>query len=97
VVYIKDSYTQIWKKYVAIMSESYIYIYLGAKDEDYTAYYYIKGAHLEKIHDPNDKEKPYHFKIKNNLNEVTFGFEKPESVDDWLAKVRPEVRSKEEN
>ena len=45
-VYIKDAVTQMWKKYVAIMSDNYIYIYLNTKDENYYAYYYIKNATL---------------------------------------------------
>jgi hypothetical protein len=33
IVHVKDSLTQIWKKYVAVMSENYIYIYLDKKDK----------------------------------------------------------------
>lgn len=96
IVFIKDSVTQAWKKYVAIMSENYIYLYLTTKDENYYAYYYIKNATLDKIHEPTDKEKPYHFKIKNNLNQVTFGFEKPELIDDWITKIK-NVSKKDES
>ena len=67
-VYIKDAVTQMWKKYVAIMSDNYIYIYLNTKDENYYAYYYIKNATLQRSYEPKDKEKPHHFKIKNKLN-----------------------------
>lgn len=86
--------TQVWKKYVAIMCDNYIYLYLTPKDENYYAYYYIKKATLEKVHEPLDKEKPYYFKIKNRLNQVTFGFDKPEQIDDWVTKI--EKVSKEE-
>lgn len=46
IVHIKDSITKIWKKYIAIMSENYIYLYVNKSDKDYAAYYYIKGATL---------------------------------------------------
>jgi len=32
VVHIKDSLTGIWKKYIAVMSENYIYLYNDKKD-----------------------------------------------------------------
>jgi hypothetical protein len=75
-VHIKDYYTRIWKKYVAIMSNNFIYIYLDKKDLNYAAYYFIKGAKMENYREPKDKEKPFHFKIKNKFNEVVFGFDK---------------------
>ena len=87
-VFIRDSMTQVWKKYVAIMSENYIYLYIGTKDEDYYAYYYIKNAELETTHDSTDKVKPYHFRIRNSLNEVTLGFDKPDSIQDWVNKIK---------
>ena len=34
-----------------------------------------------------DKQRPYHVKIKNKLNQVVFGFDKKESVGDWKAKI----------
>ena len=96
-VYVKDNMTQIWKKYVAIMSENYIYLYLGTKDKNYYAYYYIKNADLQKIHDASDKQKPYHFKIKNKLNQVTFGFDKPELIEDWMVKIKKVAKKEEQN
>lgn len=47
VVHIKDSLTGIWKKYIAVMSENYIYLYNDKKDQTYRAYYYIKNAVVE--------------------------------------------------
>jgi len=45
-VYIYDNVTHVYKKYVAIMAGNYIYLYNNPKDEKYSAYYYIKNAHL---------------------------------------------------
>ena len=72
---------------MAIMSENYIYLFLNKSDKDYYAYYYIKGAKLEKYTDPLDKDKPYHFRIKNSVNEVVFGFNKEEEIEDWKIKI----------
>lgn len=69
------------------MTDHYIYLYLNKNDQDYYAYYYIKGATLEKFNEPLDKEKPYYFKIKNKVNEVIFGFDKQEQIDDWINKI----------
>lgn len=69
------------------MSENYIYLFLNKNDKDYYAYYYIKGAHLEKYTDPLDKDKAFHFKIKNKVNQVVFGFDKEEQIDDWIVKI----------
>lgn len=88
IVHIKDTITQLWKKYVAVMSNNYIYIYLDKKDKMYTSYYYIKGASLESYKVPLDKEKPFHFKIKNKLNEVIFGFDKEDLIEDWKIKIK---------
>lgn len=46
IVYIKDSITRLWKKYVAVMSQNYIYLFVNKQDKDYSAYYYIKNAEL---------------------------------------------------
>jgi len=46
VVYIKDSLTRVWKKYIAVMSENYIYLFINKQDKNYAAYYYIKLADL---------------------------------------------------
>jgi hypothetical protein len=89
VVYIKDSLTRLlWKKYIAVMSENYIYLFINKQDKNYAAYYYIRQADLEKYREPLDKEKPFHFKIKNKINEVVFGFDKEELIDDWMVKIK---------
>lgn len=54
-VHIKDSITKMWKKYVAIMHQNYIYLYINKNDQEYSAYYYIKGASLHKQKEPLDK------------------------------------------
>ena len=94
-VSVKDSLTLAWKKYVAIMSENYIYLYLGKNDKDYYAFYYVKGATLDKFREPADQEKPFHFRIKNKVNEVVFGFDKEEQIDDWIAKIRATSKEQE--
>lgn len=94
-VSIKDSLTLAWKKYVAIMSENYIYLYLNKNDKDYYAFYYVKGATLDKYREPSDQEKPYHFRIKNKVNEVVFGFDKEEQIDDWITKIKATSKEQE--
>jgi hypothetical protein len=48
---------------------------------------------MEKYRDPKDKEKPFHFKIKNKLNEVIFGFDKEDLIEDWIKKITIMQRS----
>ncbi len=52
-VYIEDSLmTKSWKKYIAVLSDNYIYFYKDKKDIDYVAYYYVRNSEikvLEKI------------------------------------------------
>jgi hypothetical protein len=86
-VYIKGRLTQVWEKYVAIMSENYIYLYLNKNDKDYYAYYYIKGANLQRFSDPLDTQKQFLFRISNKVNEVVFGFDKEDQIDDWVVKI----------
>lgn len=94
-VAVKDALTLAWKKYVAIMSENYIYLYLNKNDKDYHAFYYVKGASLDKYREPSDQEKPYHFRIKNKVNEVVFGFDREEQIDDWIAKIKATSKEQE--
>lgn len=70
------------------MSENYIYLYINKTDKDYYGYYYIKGAKLQKYMEPLDKQKPYHFRIKNKVNEVVFGFDKQDQIQDWINKIK---------
>jgi hypothetical protein len=76
------------------MSENYIYLYLNKSDKDYYAYYYIKGVTIDRYKDPLDKEKPYHLKLKNKLNEAIFGFDKDEQIEDWVVKIKALLKEK---
>ena len=50
---------------------------------------------MEKFHEEKDKDKPYYFKISNKLNEVVFGFDKADPIEDWITKIK-NVSKKEE-
>ena len=88
VVHIRDGLTQLWRKYIAVMSDNYIYLYNDKKDRNYAAYYYIKNATTRQTHQENEKERPHQLSISNKLNSVTFGFDKKESIPDWLKKIQ---------
>ncbi len=49
-LYIEDNnVTKTWKRYIAVLSDNYIYLYNDKKDINYVAYYYIRNSNLKRI------------------------------------------------
>jgi hypothetical protein len=86
-IYKQDGVTKLWIKQVGVMSENYIYLFNSKSDQTYNSYYYLKNAQLSKKKDIYDKDKPFHLSIKNKINEVVFGFDKMETLDDWFGRI----------
>jgi hypothetical protein len=46
------------KKFIAVLSGSYLYLYIDKKDLQYTTYYYIKNAKMTKVAEKDITKKP---------------------------------------
>lgn len=64
------------KKYIAVLSGSYLYFYENKRDNEYCQYYYVKNAKFNIIKETLPTQKQFALEVENSVNKVTIGFEK---------------------
>lgn len=84
-IFLEDNVmTKSWKKYIGILSDNYIYFYNDKKDINYVQYYYIKNSDITVLEQTDSKGKYFVFRLKNKVNTVNLGFDKKNTMDDWI-------------
>lgn len=84
-IYLEDNVvTKSWKKYVAILSDNYIYIFKDKNDINYVYYYYIRNSEINILDNADTNVKYFIFRLKNKINTVNFAFEKQNILQSWI-------------
>lgn len=63
-------------KYIAVLSGSYLYLYLDKKDVQYKNYFYIKNSKYETVPEKEPTKKPLSLVVENSVNKLILGFDK---------------------
>ena len=69
------------------MSNNYLYLYNDKKDINYVYYFYIRNSEIKTVELSDPKAKAFCFHLKNKVDSVTLGFEKKETMNDWIEAI----------
>lgn len=76
------------KKFIAVLSGGYIYLYADKKDIHYAEYYYVKNSVFRIETETLPHQKPYSFELSNSVNNTFLAFDKEKIMNDWMDAIK---------